>query len=303
MNILITGGSGFIGKPIIQKLLKNNDFNIKALTRQRSNTLENHENLEWIQAEFGNFQSIENKINDFKPEVIIHLAWDGIPDFSLERCKQNLIESINFFEFLFSIKTCKKILISGSCFEYIDPDGECIESQYTEPKDFFTWSKISLYNFLKIESKRNDISLGWFRIFYAYGPGQRKESLIPMIIRNMMEGNAPDIKTPNNSCDFIFVDDIAELFDRAVEQKFQSGIYNIGSGVETSALEVCREAESIILNDHKLSKAIENNGSHSSKGPSFYASLLKLEQAFHWKPRITIENGIKKTYQSFIDGE
>ena len=82
MNILITGGTGFIGKPVIQKLITNNDFNIKALTRQHPSTLENHENLEWIQAEFGNLQSIKNKINNFKPEVIIHLAWDGIPDFS-----------------------------------------------------------------------------------------------------------------------------------------------------------------------------------------------------------------------------
>jgi UDP-glucose 4-epimerase len=302
MNILITGGSGFIGLPIVRELIKkDNSNNILALTRKNPETLVNADTLEWIQTDLNNVHSFQKKIKDFEPEVIIHLAWEKIPDFSLEPCLSNLNQSIDFFQFIFSLKSCKKIITSGSCFEYATIFGECIESQNTEPTDLFTWAKLSLLNYLKIETQKREISLAWFRIFYAYGPGQREQSLIPILLNNLNKDCLPQLKTPNNCNDYIFVQDIADLFSIAVTKEFPSGIYNIGSGERTSVLEICEISESIVLNQRSLTKQLKEDTINIPSESSFQASMELTEKIFGWKALTKLKDGIEITYKKLND--
>jgi len=302
MNILITGGAGFIGLPVIRELIeKDNSNNILALTRKNPETLVDADILEWIQTDLKNIHRFREKIKDFKPEVIIHLAWDKIPDFSLEPCLSNLNQSINFFEFIFSLKSCKKIIVSGSCFEYGTTFGECIESQNTESVDLFTWAKLSLLSYLKIETKKREISLAWFRIFYAYGPGQREQSLIPTVLDNLNKGFLPQIKTPNNCNDYVFVQDIADIFSISVRKEFPSGIYNIGSGERTSVLEICEISELIVLNQGSLTKQLNEDTANIPSGSSFQASMKLTEKVFGWKAMTQLKDGIEITYKKLND--
>ena len=87
--------------------------------------------------------------------------------------------SISFFNNIIKYTNCKKLIVSGSCFEYNKLTGTCYEKSICKPTDHFTRAKLELKEWLEKKCKKFKIKLAWFRIFYAYGPNQRKKSLIP----------------------------------------------------------------------------------------------------------------------------
>ena len=105
-----------------------------------------------------------------------------------------------------------------------------------------------VYTVLDLETQNeNEEYQGWMRTFYAYGPRQRSTSLVPSILNSLQEGKLPQLRTPLNANDFVYVDDVAEAFSKAVSRDIPSGIYHLGSGVSTPVLEVCRMADRIWL--------------------------------------------------------
>jgi nucleoside-diphosphate-sugar epimerase len=296
MRVLITGASGFIGTSVLHKLMKDpENHEILSLSREAGSIeLVQKKNLECESFDFSNLKLYQNRIKDFQPEVLIHLAWEGIPDFSLEMSLKNLTNSINLFKFVLSLDSCKKVIVSGSCFEYGKKLGECKESDLTRAKDFFTWSKLSLLEFLRLECEKLDKKYAWLRIFYAYGPNQRQESLIPMIINNLEKRLIPDIRKPFNTNDFVYVEDVAEAFNTCTVRDFRSGIYNLGSGSIISVLDVCRTIEKLMFKDSLISNELALKSKESSSDTSFFASTSRSNKELDWIARTDLSQGISK---------
>tara|TARA_B100000029_G_scaffold463200_1_gene496299 strand:- start:1080 stop:1682 length:603 start_codon:yes stop_codon:yes gene_type:complete len=188
--------------------------------------------------------------------------------------------------------SCRKVVVSGSCFEYENKIGECRETDVTEPYDFFTWSKLSLLDFLRLECNRLNKKYAWLRIFYAYGPRQRKESLIPMLIEKLENREIPNIRTPLNSNDYVYVDDVAEAFNICVNNEFKSGIYNLGSGSLTSVLDVSRQVEKLIFNDSELSDELASKTKQNKADSAFFASTSKAHKELNWLAKKSLSEGI-----------
>ena len=222
MKVLVTGASGFIGLPIVQCLQKQGN-KVLALSRSEP-TRATASSVTWLQADLTSPETYQVAIKEFAPQVVIHLAWQGIPDFSFERSRNNLNHSLDLLSFAVGLGSCQKILVSGSCFELNRLRGECTETEMGTPKDYFTWAKHNLHSWLKVICAEEKIDLGWMRVFYVYGPRQRQESLIPSILTHLQNGKLPDLRTPQNANDFIFVDDVAKGFSNAVSHEFPSGI-------------------------------------------------------------------------------
>jgi nucleoside-diphosphate-sugar epimerase len=294
MRILITGGSGFIGYPIV-RLLVEEGHEVLALSRNLPEIL-NIEGVKWLKADLGIILSYQAAVKSFAPQIVIHLAWQGIPDFSLNISQSNLNQSIEILSFVISLGCCKKILISGSCFELNRLNGECFESEIGIAKDNFTWAKHSLYSWLAIECFKNKIELGWMRIFYVYGPRQRPAALIPTIFRYLQKGILPELITPLNSNDFIFVEDVADAFAKAVKQEIPSGIFNIGSGRSITVLEVSRIAEQIVLSSNLNSSNLENSALSSTGTVDFWANTRKSNLILDWSPKTDLFQGLRKTW-------
>ena len=289
MRILITGGSGFIGQHVLANISKS-DHSIMVFSR---NKIPNWESTDTIIGDLSNLDSLNKKLVEFQPEIIMHLAWQGIPNFSSELCKKNLFDSINFFDWIFENITCKKIILSGSCFEYGINRGKCEESNVFKVHDFFTWAKYSLHQYLLIKCIEKDIILNWFRIFYVYGPGQREKSLIPTLIKSIKDSKIPSIKTPANKNDFVYVKDVANAFIEACEKNFESGVYNLGSGKSTSIYEICKIVESQLTGSISYSKKLKKVSSKYEK-INFWSSNSKSKKAFNWEPKVDLREGIQR---------
>jgi nucleoside-diphosphate-sugar epimerase len=221
----------------------------------------------------------------------------------LKKSQENLKQSLDFISFIIDLGSCKKIVVSGSCFELNQLQGECKETSLGSPKDHFTWAKHALYSWLSMTSKQKNIQLFWMRIFYVYGPRQRSKSLVPTILKKLIEGQLPDLRTPKNSNDFVYIDDVVDAFTKSISIDNDSMIYNLGSGASIPVLEVCRIAEKIILGSEALTEHLENSSKHSVCDVDFWADCTRSKEYLGWQSHTTLEDGIKKTWKWLLNNQ
>ena len=220
-----------------------------------------------------------------------------IPDFSFETSNNNLSQSLEFLSFISSLPSCKKILVSGSCWELSQTQGKPSSGHQVKRVKDFIWAKNSLLSWLEKECLEKSIKLSWFRIFYVYGPRQREESLIPSILKSLKLGRFPEIKSPYASNDYIFVKDVVSAFLLAISKDAVSGIYNLGSGKFSSVIEICRLSELLVLGSDKFTKNLKENLKLEKKTPNYLADITKTTHTFGWEPKVSLEKGIEETWQ------
>ena len=110
-----------------------------------------------------------------------------------------------------------------------------------------------------------------------------------MILKNKV----PELNTPKNSNDFIHVDDVARCICEMVISKIDSGIYNIGNGFSNSVLKITEIVENEILQSNKITNSLIKKTLNSDKNIDFYADLTKTSKNLNWKPKYSINDGIK----------
>ena len=296
MRVFITGATGFVGRHVMAEIHASG-HDILASTLEEDKIENNHSNIHWLNGDLADLELLKAGLKSFNPDVVIHLAWQGIPDYSESISRINLINSINLLDFILDNTNCKKILVSGSCWEYGKKQGACKESDSIDIDSYFSWAKHSLNQYLKLKCEEKDVILNWFRIFFVYGPGQRKGSLIPTLITSFGSKEIPKLNTPMNKNDFVYVKDVARAFAKAVDIDFSSGVYNLGSGSVLSSYDICRIVEKQLLSTETISKEIKTKG-EKTETVNFWANMEKTQQAFNLTCDTGIEEGIKQHIQS-----
>jgi len=297
VRILLTGATGFLGRFILQQLCKEKH---QILAFARNPFPVDHPDVHLKSVDLNQPSSYQRHLCEFRPEILIHLAWQDIPDFSLSTSLINLHQSLNLLQIVLNTNCCNKILVAGTCWELNKKKGECFESDLGSPTDHFTWAKHSIRNWLEMESVKRGITFAWMRIFYLYGPRQRKESLLPALLMELQNKRLPHINTPYNASDFVYVEDVAQGFVKAVEQEFQSGIFHLGSGQSTTVWKLCQIAEEVFCGEKILTEQLfETNPEPIQLENDFWANCERSHIFLGWKPQTTLEEGIRKTLEWF----
>tara|TARA_A100001015_G_C15042950_1_gene741132 strand:+ start:2031 stop:2903 length:873 start_codon:yes stop_codon:yes gene_type:complete len=286
MKIILTGGTGFIGSRILSKLTK---FNHEILILSRKK-IKSKRNVKYIQCDLFKPNSYLDKIKKFKPHILIHCAWYDIENLNK---KENSSNNLKYSKFLINkvikLKSLKKILIAGSCFEIKNKKNKVSEKCSLNVMSHFARAKTSLLKHIKKVIKKNQ-KFYWLRIFYAYGPGNRDGTIIPMIIKNLKDNKPFVIKNPKNELDYIYVEDIADYFIKILLINPKSGIYNVSSGKLTSIKFIFRFLKSKINRNYKF-----HVFGKSKKNLSYYGSTKKSFLNLYWKPQVKINSGLSKT--------
>ena len=295
MRILLTGGSGFVGKYLLELLSNTKN---KVIVLNKSNYKNNYKNIKLVKVSLSKPNTYKKILIEFRPEIVVHLAWEKIPFFDHKTCKINLDNSILFFENIFSLGSCKKIIIAGTCLEYNIMKGVCKTKINGEPYNYFTWAKHSLKSWLEIEAKKNKINMIWLRIFYAYGPFQRSGSLLPTIFNSLQKGKLPNIKNIRNKNDFVFVYDVATIFYNSIFNKIKSGVYNCSSGKSVSVIKLISIAEKIVNKNNKYTDELKKI--NKNKGlVNFWGSNYLTNKYFQPLRMHSLEEGIKISYKYY----
>ena len=302
MRVLITGATGFIGKHLCLKLIADN-HEVMAVSRTGNDSLNDFNNRKlsnniiWLHSTLQISSKNLEAIAAFSPEVLIHLAWEKIPDFSFDISYENLQNQLFFFRNILTVSSIRKVISAGSCWEYNKNFGQCRIDESCLSKDYFTWAKNSIHDFLRFECETKNISLCWARIFYVYGPYQREGSLVPTLIRSICSGSVPDLRSPANANDFIYIDDVVSAFMQMVNQPDAKGIYNIGSGRSTSNINICRMVEISLKSNTTLSDTLAERTANIPASSDFWADIESSHTLLNWTPVVTMQEGIKQMIQ------
>lgn len=304
MRIFVTGASGFIGQHVVPLLLKDK-HELLILRRKVTHKSKGQIKSKIVIGDLQNLNRFKKTIIRFDPQVCLHLAWEGLPDYSYEQCKRNVDHSLALIHMLVNETACRKIVVSGTNWEYGRAQGVSREGDKVTEEDkvgamsFFTWAKNAAYKGGSLLCSQRGVDLIWLRIFYAFGPGQKKNSLIPSLCDAFKNGRTPEIKNPHNAQDFIYVGDIAEAFRLAIKKPVKSGFYNISRGEPVSVGEICRMVEKqmgrkLVSNKPEISKTA---AAHSVRN---WADTSKFRRSTNWRPRVNVQQGIKK-YIAFME--
>ena len=288
MRVFITGASGFIGQRMLKQLDPKKAQLLLLAKDKREGTALKRFGFPICIEDLNNLERFKKQVIDFAPQICVHLAWEGIPDYSFRMSKRNLDNSLNLVNFLVDETDCNKLIITGSCMEYGKTKGICKESDISIINSFFSWAKCSLHAYADFVCKNSGIDLIWMRLFYVYGSGQREGSLIPSLVHAINEERRPAIKNPYNANDFIHVDDVADALRIAVTKKIKPGIYNLGSGTSTKVADVFKIVQEIM----SCKKKKVFSGNYASKPINFWADTSRARKFLGWEPKISLREGI-----------
>ncbi|UEG49050.1 NAD-dependent epimerase/dehydratase family protein [Ferruginibacter lapsinanis] len=232
-KILVTGATGFVGNYVITELLK---LNCKVIAT--STSVEKATSFEWFQkvtfVPF-NLNEFDNEINYYeffnKPDAIIHLAWQGLPDYKGDfHIQRNLPLHTAFIKNLI-VNGVKNVTITGTCLEYGMQEGCLSEEMPLKPMVPYAVAKNSLREYIESLKKEFRFSFKWARLFYMYGKGQNERSLIPQLEKAVATKETIfNMSGGEQTRDFLPVETIAAYICALSLQKSNEGVFNCCSG-------------------------------------------------------------------------
>ena len=235
MKIAITGATGFIGCHV-RDVLAQTTHEIVLAVRHPEMVLRKSEREIIVSAD------LSDKRTDWfdllrTPDSVMHLAWGGLSNYMDEyHVDIELPSQIRFIKALID-SGLKKLLVSGTCFEYGLIEGGVSESTPTQPRTPYAIAKDILRKELFQMHLERDFDLTWTRIFYPYGEGQSERSIF-MQLKHSIEKNEKFflMSSGKQVFDFIEVERVAQILCELLIHKNRVGIINIGSGSPTNLL-------------------------------------------------------------------
>ena len=285
-SVLITGSTGFIGRKLLPKLLADG-HDVLAVTSNKNK----------VQSMFG-IESVDihsylngfatKTIQEFKPTTLLHLAWSGLPDYSIENNRSNLQMGKDFIDAAVAFGV-ERFIGSGSCWEYGSLSGSLKENMDPENVGDFGKTKISLSNYMLKRAQEVSGIGNWLRLFYVFGEGQRERSVIPSVISSFQKEMTPELNDVNKALDFIHVEDVAEIITRVLSRSNESEIINVGSGHPTiisSLIDVIANTMSIDFKNIFPKIIDEKNKS--------WADTQKVSEKFNFRTETSMQERISE---------
>lgn len=234
MKILVTGATGFIGNYLINEILK--DKSIEIISSSRSP--EKAYKFDWFDTtKYIPYDINKNNETDLfnyfeKPDKVIHLAWDGLPNYNnLIHIEKNIINNYNFIKNLTS-NGLQDITITGTCFEYGLVEG-CLDEDFpSNPSNSYAIAKDTLRKTIEELRRHYKFSYKWVRLFYMYGDGQGKNSLIASLDKAIKNRETEfNMSKGEQIRDYMHIDEVASnILKISLQNRIDNQIINCCSG-------------------------------------------------------------------------
>lgn len=186
MKIAVTGASGFIGRHVVRALSEDGNHELIATSRSACEVPPGvkHVALDVSNADRDGYDRLG------RPDVLIHLAWNGLPNyFSLHHFETELPGQYRFLKGMIEAGL-PKLLVTGTCYEYGMVSGELDEAMPARPANPYAFAKAALHRQLEFLRSEIAFELTWARLFYMWGDGQASGSIYPLLQAAVARGDS-----------------------------------------------------------------------------------------------------------------
>ena len=233
MKIAVTGASGFIGRHVLAQLA-HHPVEVIAATRDAAKLVCADKNFHVVELDIANPRADDYE-RLHRPDVLIHLAWAGLPEYkSLHHFETELPRQYLFLKGLVHAGL-PALLVAGTCFEYGMQSGLLSEEMTPLPCTAYGYAKAALHRQLEFLRGKHSFALTWARLFYLYGEGQSKSSLLPQLQESIAQSQTTfNMSGGEQLRDYLPVDEVASILVELALRKEDLGVVNVCSGVPVS---------------------------------------------------------------------
>ncbi|AZL83704.1 dTDP-glucose 4,6-dehydratase [Aliivibrio salmonicida] len=334
MNILVTGGAGFIGSAVIRHIISNTSnsvINVDSLTYagnlESLSQVEASDRYSFEHVDICNRTELDRIFSEYQPDAVMHLAAESHVDRSIDGpaafIETNIVGTYTLLE---ATRAYWNLLADDKKqafrFHHISTDEvygdlEGTDDLFTEttpyePSSPYSASKASSDHLVRAWQRTYGLPTVITNCSNNYGPYHFPEKLIPLMILNALEGKyLPVYGNGMQIRDWLFVEDHARALYKVVTEGEIGETYNIGGHNEKANIEVvktiCSLLEELVPNKPEgvaqyldLITYVTDRPGHDVR---YAIDASKIEHELGWKPEESFESGIRKTVQWYLDNK
>jgi UDP-glucose 4-epimerase len=298
---LVLGGAGFIGSHVVDVLV--NDGN-EVTVFDRPNVSMNNlhqciKDITIIHGDLNNPIDIESAVRE--TEVVYHFAATTLPSSSNQNpiydVESNLISAIRLIEIALKNNVKKIIFASSGGTVYGLPKHLPITEEHpTEPICSYGITKLCIEKYLSLFYYLHGLPYTVLRIANPYGSRQSLENMqgvIPIFLNSLKNGSLIEIWGDGAvSRDYLHISDLVSATLKAGKSEVSNTVLNIGSGNAYSLIDILLIMERVT----SIKPKIKYLPARKLDVPINYLDIRKAERMLNWRPNISLEDGIKKTW-------
>lgn len=306
IKTLLIGGGGYIGSHLVLGLIASGR-QVTVVGRSTVSHYSLPKEVRYVCGDFGDHDLICSLLDEHKE--VIHLAYATVPNTSFDDPLVDLLQNLPPVVQLFSEaaeRGCRLVLVSSGGTVYGEaPEIPIQEDQPTNPISPYGVTKLTLEKYAHLYAVTHGLEVVIVRPANAFGVGQwphKGQGFISTAMATLMADQPVKVYGERGTIrDYIYISDLASGIVRALEQGELSEIYNIGSGIGRSNMDVIEAISPIICSGGGV--VVEYLPERVFDVQTNVLNSNKLQEHTGWKPEVHFSYGLLKTYEwlSVID--
>ncbi len=308
MNLLVTGGAGFIGSEFVSQIARDPVVQITVLdSLTYAGDLRNLEScsdiIDFVKIDIRNLQELASLFEKKKFTHVLHFAAESHVDNSISNpglfAETNVLGTLNLLQVSRQYSIERFLHVSTDEVYGSIEEGFSTESSPLNPSSPYSASKAAAEHFVFSYLHTFSLPVLMVRCSNNYGPRQFPEKLIPHFISRLLKNESvPVYGNGKNVREWMHVSDCARGIALVLEKGKIGDIYNISSGIFRENLEVTLMLVNIMGKGTELINFVEDRKGHDFR---YAIDSSKIRKELGWEPKVKLEEGLKDTVRWFTD--